>query len=118
MADSSGYPVIHGGREYEEDFEFEGIPYVDAYSNQFTNSLAIPTGGVQLLQLTTGAGDASQPGGGTGAFNVVAKRGTYPGYAQVAARRRWPRFRPPAQPRRQLGYAGRARVGLRVVRGR
>ncbi len=92
MADSSGYPVIHGGREYEEDFEFEGIPYVDAYSNQFTNSLAIPTGGVQLLQLTTGAGDASQAGGGTGAFNVVAKRGTYPSYAQVAVAAGGPGF--------------------------
>jgi len=85
MLDASGYPVIHGGREYEEGFEFEGIPYVDAYSNQFTNSLALPTAGVQLLQLTPGAGDASQAGGGTGAFNVVAKRGTYPGYADLGA---------------------------------
>jgi Carboxypeptidase regulatory-like domain len=80
MSDSSGYPVIHGGREYEEGFEFEGIPYVDAYSNQFNNSLAIPTAGIQLVQLTPGTGDASQAGGGVGMFNVVAKRGTYPGY--------------------------------------
>jgi len=92
MADSSGYPVIHGGREYEEGFEFEGIPYVDAYSNQFTNSLAIPTAGVQLLQLTPGAGNASQAGGGTGAFNVVARRGTYPSYAQVGIASGGPSF--------------------------
>ena len=92
MVDSSGYPVIHGGREYEEGFEFEGIPYVDAYSNQFTNSLAVPTGGLQLLQLTPGAGDASQAGGGTGAFNVVARRGTYPSYAQVAIATGGPSF--------------------------
>ncbi len=82
MADSSGYPVIHGGREYEEGFEFEGIPYTDAYSNQFNNSLAIPTAGVSLVQLTPGAGDINQgTGGGFGTFNVVAKRGTYPAYA-------------------------------------
>ena len=80
MADSSGYPVIHGGREYEEGFEFEGIPYTDAYSNQFTNSLGMPTAGVQSVQLTPGAGNATQSGGGTGTFNIVAKRGTYPGY--------------------------------------
>jgi hypothetical protein len=81
--DSSGYPVIHGGREYEEGFQFEGIPYTDAYSNQFNNSLAVPTAGVGLVQLTPGAGDASQAGGGTGTFNLVAKRGTYPGYADL-----------------------------------
>src|SRR5579872_1353574 len=82
MVDSSGYPVIHGGREYEEGFQFEGIPYVDAYTNQFTNSLAVPTAGVQLVQLTPGAGSASEAGPGTGNFNVVARRGTYPPYAQ------------------------------------
>ena len=83
-SDSSGYPVIHGGREYEEGFEFEGIPYTDAYSNQFNNSLSIPTAGVSLVQLTPGGGDVSQgTGGGFGTFNVVAKRGTYPAYATV-----------------------------------
>ncbi|HEY8314704.1 MAG TPA: carboxypeptidase-like regulatory domain-containing protein, partial [Candidatus Baltobacteraceae bacterium] len=81
--DSSGYPVIHGGREYEEGFQFEGIPYTDAYSNQFNNSLSVPTSGVSLVQLTPGAGSASQSGGGTGTFNLVAKRGTYPGYADI-----------------------------------
>jgi hypothetical protein len=85
-ADSSGYPVIHGGREYEEGFEFEGIPYTDAYSNQFNNSLSIPTAGVSLVQLTPGAGDITQSaGGGFGAFNVVSKRGTYPAYATIGA---------------------------------
>lgn len=85
-ADSSGYPVIHGGREYEEGFEFEGIPYTDAYSNQFNNSLSIPTAGVGLVQLTPGAGDITQSsGGGFGTFNVVSKRGTYPAYATIGA---------------------------------
>jgi hypothetical protein len=82
--DSSGYPVIHGGREYEEGFEFEGIPYTDAFTNQFNNSLAIPTAGVSLVQLTPGSGEVNQgTGGGFGTLNVVAKRGTYPAYAQI-----------------------------------
>src|ERR1700694_467339 len=92
MFDASGSPVIHGGREYEEGFEFEGIPYVDAYSNQFTNSLAVPTAGVQLLQLTAGAGNASQSGGVSVSFNCVARRGTYPAYAQIAVATGGPNF--------------------------
>jgi hypothetical protein len=83
--DSSGYPVIHGGREYEEGFEFEGIPYTDAFTNQFNNTLSIPTAGVGLVQLTPGAGEVNQgTGGGFGTLNVVAKRGTYPPYADLA----------------------------------
>src|SRR5579872_7320382 len=80
MYDSSGYPVIHGGREYENDFEFEGIPYTDAYSNQFVNALRTPTIGVSEVQLTPGAGNATVSTNGQGSFNVVAKRGTYPSY--------------------------------------
>jgi hypothetical protein len=80
-ADSFGYPVIHGGRENEEGFEFEGIPYTDAFTNQFINSLALPGRGVASAQLTPGVGNAAIGGSGTGSFNLVAKRGTYPGYA-------------------------------------
>ncbi|MBV9272143.1 MAG: TonB-dependent receptor, partial [Candidatus Eremiobacteraeota bacterium] len=78
--DSSGYPVIHGGRENEEGFQFEGIPYTDAFTNQFTNTLATPGLGVQSVQLTPGAGNATFGNTGTGTLNMVAKRGTYPGY--------------------------------------
>lgn len=80
--DSSGYPVIHGGREYEEGFEFEGIPYTEAYTNQFTNSFSVNTQGLGSVQLTPGGGDITQTSGGFGALNVIAKRGTYPSYAQ------------------------------------
>ncbi len=79
--DSGGYPVIRGGRENEENFEFEGIPYTDAFTNQFTNSLANPGLGLQSAQLTPGLGNASQDNYGTGTFNIIAKRGTYPGFA-------------------------------------
>jgi hypothetical protein len=81
--DSSGYPTIRGGRENEQGFEFEGIPYVDAFTNQFTNTLATPGLGLQAVQLTPGAGNASFGNIGTGTLNLVAKRGSYPGYANA-----------------------------------
>jgi hypothetical protein len=79
--DSSGYPVIRGGRENQENFEFEGIPFTDAFTNQFTNSLSVPGLGLQSAQLTPGLGNASQDNYGTGTFNLIAKRGAYPGFA-------------------------------------
>jgi hypothetical protein len=91
--DSSGYPVIRGGRENEENFEFEGIPFTDAFTNQFTNTLAAPGLGLQSAQLTPGLGDASQDNYGTGTFNLVAKRGSYPGYATAQALVGGPAFR-------------------------
>jgi hypothetical protein len=81
--DSSGYPVIHGGRENEEGFEFEDIPYTDAFTNQFVNSLALPGSGLASAQLTPGVGDASVQSNGTGVINLVSQRGTYPGYTQL-----------------------------------
>ena len=81
--DSSGYPVLRGGREYEEGFQFEGIDYTDAFTHQFTNSLIL--NGAQNFQVQPGAGDASVGNAGTGAINVVAKRGTNPHFGQLEA---------------------------------
>lgn len=83
--DASGFPIIHGGRDAEVGWEFEGIPYVDAYSNQFTNNLTLPGAGVSSIQITAGPGSASTATNGTGSFNLVAKRGTYPGYSNIGA---------------------------------
>ena len=80
--DKSGYPVLRGGRENEEGFEFDGIPLVDAFTSQFTNSLAL-NGNVAQLQLTPGAGDVTTGGAGTGSINLVAKRGTYPAFGSL-----------------------------------
>jgi len=74
--DKSGYPVLRGGRENEEGFQFEGIDYTDAFTSQFTNTLSI--NGVQSLQLTPGAGDASSGNTGTGSINLIALKGTRP----------------------------------------
>ena len=79
--DANGFPIIHGGREDEAGWQFEGIPYTDPYSNQFTNALTLPGGGVASIQITAGPGDAANATNGTGSFNIVAKRGSYPAYS-------------------------------------
>ncbi|MDQ2664368.1 MAG: hypothetical protein M3Y18_10160, partial [Candidatus Eremiobacteraeota bacterium] len=93
MLDSSGYPVIRGGRENEESFQFEGIPYTDAFTNQFVNTLSLPGLGLQNAQLTPGIGDASQDNQGTGTLNLVVKRGSFPGFANVEGAVGTPSFR-------------------------
>ncbi len=79
--DSSGYPVLRGGRENEEGYQFEGIPIVDAFTNQFTNSLSV--NGINSFQLTPGAGNASNGNSGTGSVNFTVKRGTYPAFGSI-----------------------------------
>ncbi len=79
--DSSGYPVLRGGRENEEGFQFEGIDYTDAFTNQFVNSLAL--NGQGSLQLTPGAGDASSGNTGTGTINLLLKKGAYPAFGTL-----------------------------------
>jgi hypothetical protein len=80
--DSSGYPSLRGGRENEIGFQYEGMNYDEPYSNQFANSLLL--NGVGSLQVSPGAGDASQGNSGTGVINLIAKRGTYPGFGMVS----------------------------------
>ena len=90
--DSSGYPVLRGGRENEEGFQFEGIDYTDAFTSQFVNALSLPAGGVQSLQLTPGAGDASIGNAGTGTINLISKRGAYPAFGQIDLEATAPQF--------------------------
>jgi hypothetical protein len=80
--DRAGYPVIRGGRENEESFQYEGIPYTDAFTNQFINSLAFNSG-VASAQLTPGAGDASTAANGTGTINLISKRGSRPAFGSL-----------------------------------
>ena len=79
--DSSGYPVLRGGRENEEGFQFEGISYTDAFTTQFTNSLRL--NGVSSLQVTPGSGDASSGNSGTGTINLTAKIGSRPPFGSI-----------------------------------
>ena len=82
-ADANGYPTIRGGRENEEGFQFEGIPYTDAFTNQFVNTLATPGLGLLNVQLTPGAGSAAFGNNGTGSLNLIARRGSYPAFSSV-----------------------------------
>ena len=79
--DKNGYPVLRGGRENDEGFQFEGIDYTDAFTNQFVNNLSL--NGVGNFQLTPGAGDASIGNTGTGAINATVKRGTRPAFGSI-----------------------------------
>jgi hypothetical protein len=83
--DDAGFPSIHGGRENEHGFQFEGIPYIDAFTAQTTNSLITPGLGLKSAQLTPGAGNASFGNSGTGTINLISNRGTYPPSATVQA---------------------------------
>jgi hypothetical protein len=80
--DSSGYPVLRGGRENEEGFQSEGIDQTDAFFSEFVNSLAVNPS-LNTLQLTPGAGDSSSGNAGTGEINLTAKRGTYPAFGSI-----------------------------------
>jgi hypothetical protein len=82
-ADANGYPTIRGGRENEEGFQFEGIPYTDAFTNQFVNTLATPGLGLLTVQLTPGAGSAAFGNNGTGSLNLIARKGSYPAFSTV-----------------------------------
>ena len=88
--DSSGYPVLRGGRENDEGFQYEGIDYTDAFTHQFVNSLAL--NGVQNFQLSPGAGDASVGNVGTGQINATVKRGTFPAFGSFEGDIRGPIF--------------------------
>jgi hypothetical protein len=79
--DNLGYPVLRGGRENEEGFQFEGIDYTDAFTHQFVNSLIL--NGAANFQVSPGAGDASTGNAGTGTINVIAKRGSHPAFGQL-----------------------------------
>lgn len=81
--DSSGYPVLRGGRENESGYSFEGIPIADSYSNQFQNSLSVV--GIGSFQVVPGAGNATIGNAGTGSINYTAKRGTYPAFGSIEA---------------------------------
>jgi len=79
--DASGYPILRGGRETDEGFQFEGIDYTDAFTHQFVGGLLF--NGASQIQVTPGAGDASIGNVGTGAINILTKRGTYPPFGTL-----------------------------------
>jgi hypothetical protein len=88
--DNLGYPVLRGGRQNDEGFQFEGIDYTDAFTHQFVNSLAL--NGVSNFQTSPGAGDASVGNVGTGQINATVKRGARPSFGNIEGDLRGPTF--------------------------
>jgi len=88
--DRSGYPVLRGGRENDEGFQFEGIDYTDAFTHQFVNTLSL--NGVSNFQLSPGAGDASVGNVGTGQINASVKRGAHPSFGNAELDVRGPTY--------------------------
>jgi len=72
----SGLPIIRGGKGNSINYQVEGIPFSDAWSNQAT-SLRLSPASLSELQLTPGVGSASYGNSGTGTVNALARRGTY-----------------------------------------
>jgi len=88
--DTGGYPIIRGGAENDEGFEFEGIDATEPVTGQFINSLT--ANGVARIQVSTGGYDVSEGNTNSGVVNVVAKRGTFPGQGQGTLRIGWPAY--------------------------
>ena len=76
-----GSSSIRGSTRTEIAYQYEGVNYTDAATNQFANSLQI--NGIQSLQVNPGAGDASQGNAGAGAVNLVSKRGSRPAFGTL-----------------------------------
>lgn len=76
-----GSSSIRGSTRTEIAYQYEGVNYTDAATNQFANSLQI--NGVASLQVNPGAGDASQGNAGAGAVNLVSKRGSRPAFGTL-----------------------------------
>lgn len=76
-----GSSSIRGSTRTEIAYQYEGINYTDAATNQFANSLQL--NGIQSLQVNPGAGDASQGNAGAGAVNLVSKRGSRPAFGTL-----------------------------------
>jgi hypothetical protein len=72
-------PSIRGGRSNNVDYEFDGIPLINPYTNGNVNNYSMPSFGLQSLQLSPGNEDASFGNSGVGTINAVPRRGSYPG---------------------------------------
>ncbi|MBV9271335.1 MAG: TonB-dependent receptor, partial [Candidatus Eremiobacteraeota bacterium] len=85
-------PSIRGGRSNNVDYEIDGVPLINPYTNGNVNNYTMPTLALQSVQLSPGNEDASFGNSGVGTINASLKRGTYPGAADVIAGVGFPHF--------------------------
>lgn len=84
--------VIRGSRMNAVNWEFEGIPTSSATNNENMNGYTLPGLGLSSVQLTPGVSNASFGNAGSGTVNMLAQRGTYPGFADIMANVGGPSF--------------------------
>jgi hypothetical protein len=79
----SGAITIRGGLRTEVGYQLDGVPFTEPFfAENAGNNLF---NGIGSLQVVEGAGDATQSDVGSGVFNLIPKRGTYPGFGYVDA---------------------------------
>jgi hypothetical protein len=100
-------PSIRGGRSDNVDYEFDGVPEINPYTNQNVNNYTMPSFGLQSVQVSPGTEDASFGNSGVGTINVVPRRGSYPGTLDAIAGVGGPAFYHPLS----LGYGTAAPNG-------
>ncbi len=76
-------PAIRGGRSNNVDYEVDGVPYINPYTNGNVNQYTMPSFAYQSLQVSPGSEDASFGNSGVGTINAALARGTYPGRLDV-----------------------------------
>jgi len=76
-------PSIRGGRSNNVDYEVDGVPYINPYTNANVNQYTMPSFGYQSLQVSPGSEDSSFGNSGVGTINAVLTRGSYPGRLDV-----------------------------------
>ena len=88
--DNVGGILIRGGALNEVGYQLDGVENTEPVTGQFINSLAL--NGVSRLVVSTGGYDVSNGNTNAGIVNVVAKRGSYPGFGELTATVNAPNF--------------------------
>ena len=73
--------TIRGGLRTEVGYQLDGVDFTEPFFSQ--NASNNRFNGIGSLNVVEGAGDATQSQVGGGVFNLIPKRGTYPGFGYV-----------------------------------
>jgi hypothetical protein len=74
----SGAITIRGGLRTEVGYQLDGVDFTEPFFSQNAGNNRF--NGIGSLNVVEGAGDATQSQVGGGVFNLIPKRGTYPGF--------------------------------------
>jgi hypothetical protein len=77
----SGAITIRGGLRTEVGYQLDGVDFTEPFFSQNAGNNRF--NGIGSLNVVEGAGDATQSQVGGGVFNLIPKRGTYPGFGYL-----------------------------------